>query len=445
MIKTNLQSNISFIQQRSSKLDHECFAMKTESEKLKREKENSLRPLREELRNQERQRFDLHDQKKRIEEELVEIDKSLNKCDLFIENTRNRINDIDNDYKPRLGSLERDMHNHQFDIVAYSQESSCYSALLEIVNDSYNELYSWSNNRMQTDSDSRNNIENEYINKLFRYLQSICRAKQMVINRVEQLQKHIENVKKTNEITMQHYGQQRNIDPHLKKYKQDINIDQKTNENIENDIYKNIDRAKKIVLPSMFCTFMQHVKQANNPPIKQLIDLSRYDNYIQQQQTQQQSQQQSQSQSQQQRQPLSSSLSSSNTISRPKNIPPPRSSIQTQTQNNNNTQIQSRQPMINGHNNNNNNNSIGGRTKPPVPINKKPPISRSAYLPKNRNNNNNNFNQNRNNNHSMRGRRRAPVNIRNNNNNNMNNMNNNNNNRMNNNNNMNINNYSQYQ
>jgi len=289
MIKTQLERKISYIESQKDRKSNLLFSTQAQAQELKRQQEESLRPLNDRLRERQNERYQLIQEKERLEQQLEQIKQNLITVDMYIDDTNRDINKLQSQDKTREGDLSQLSTNYQFEIAAFQQQSGCYNVLLKIVNDSYNKLDSWSNNRDQRDSTDRNDIEGNYVNQLAGYLQRLCEAKMEIIARVEHLKEGIEQIKKTNEISSQRYGRTRNIDPHLKKYEQDIIIDENTRKNIEKDIYKHIDRAQKIVTPNFFNNFIDHLLTKTN--VGKVIDLSKYQSLNQQQQQQQRSSQ----------------------------------------------------------------------------------------------------------------------------------------------------------
>jgi len=272
-IKRNLENNISIITAKSGNLEQELFSMKNKQQNLLKKENEEIQPLRNNLENQENEKYRLLQEKQRIEAELNEINQNLSKTDMFIEDTKNEILNIEKSFKPKMNNLYDSMHDYQFEIAAMNQEQSVYSTLLSLSNESFNLLDSWSHSINTKDNNQRNDLENNYINHLARYLDKLCDAKMMVINRVNQLKENIESFKRTNETTNKYYAQSFNIDEQLKQYKQHIVIDENTSSQISKDIQSNIDKAYKVIQPMLFDKFIHHIQQGQ---IGKICDLSKY-------------------------------------------------------------------------------------------------------------------------------------------------------------------------
>lgn len=349
-IKGSLQSNIAFISNKSQSLERELFSLKAKEQSLEREKESKLRPLKESLSKQEEEKYALLQQKERIEAELKSINQNLSKTDMFIETTNERIASLEKAFKPKTSTLFDSMTGHQFEIASYQQECGLYSKLLQIVDESYNLLSSWSQNRLQTDNDQRNELETNYINHLALYLEKICAANMTVINRVESLKQHIDSIQRTNESMNKYYGQQRHIDSLsiIKKYRKSILCDEETNKNIKRDILDHIDRAIHIISPSLFHKFMNHI--TNQQHIAKVVDLSKYKQF----------------QKQPQSQPLSHPQSHPQPPSKP--VPKPRGNVSRSSA--------STQTQINGHHIN----ASSSNKKAPTQKRIKPPMTTSSNI-----------------------------------------------------------------
>merc|ERR1719410_1090707 len=169
------------------------------------------------------------------------------------------------------------MQDHQFGIAGYSQELAVYSALLSLGNEAYNMLDNWSHSMNKHDNNQQNDLENNYINQLASYLGKLCGAKMMIRDRVDQLKKYIETLRRTNETTNKHYAQAFVIDDQLEQFMKNITIDEGTSMSITNDIYVNIEKAQKAVSPDLFGKFINHIQHQQTG---QLVDLSIYINEI---------------------------------------------------------------------------------------------------------------------------------------------------------------------
>merc|ERR1719410_2677637 len=167
------------------------------------------------------------------------------------------------------------MQDHQFGIAGYSQELAVYSALLSLGNEAYNMLDNWSHSMNKHDNNQQNDLENNYINQLASYLGKLCGAKMMIRDRVDQLKKYIETLRRTNETTNKHYAQAFVIDDQLEQFMKNITIDEGTSMSITNDIYVNIEKAQKAVSPDLFDKFINHIQHQQTG---QLVDLSKYVN-----------------------------------------------------------------------------------------------------------------------------------------------------------------------
>ena len=225
------------------------------------------------MHERQNKRYELLQQKQRLQQQLEQIERNVAKIDMYIDDANRDIRRITSEYESKDNELENTSTNYQFEIVACQQQSDCYNKLLNIVNDSFTKLKSWSANRSEREDKEKDDIEDKYVNNLATYLQSLCIAKSELINRVQHLKDGIEQFKQATEISNQQYGKNRNTDNQLKDHKRDIKIDETTNKNIEKDIYIHIDRAQKIVATSFFNNFINHLDKTN---VGQMIDLSKY-------------------------------------------------------------------------------------------------------------------------------------------------------------------------
>eukprot|EP01083_Nonionella_stella_P266142 900710_1 len=273
-IKSVLRENMSIIQHKSASLEQQLFAMKNEQNELSKRKDMELMDIRQRLENRKSEKYRLLAEKKRIEAELFKINESLQKNDMLQEEANVAMLEITNVYSPKMESLYDSMHDHQFEIAGYAQESSCFSSLSQMTQESYNLLDSFRDNLDLENNQRRNELENNYINHLARYLEKLCDAAMMVCNRQNELKQHIESFKKTNETTNKYYALTLNISQQLQQYKSMLNVDERTNVNISGNICKNIEKAQKIVSKNLFAKFINHLKQ--NPQIAGIIDLAKY-------------------------------------------------------------------------------------------------------------------------------------------------------------------------
>ncbi len=103
-----------------------------------------------------------------------------------------------------------------------------YQLLLSITNETHNSLSSFETNKLNTNNSKRYELENNYVNRSYQYLDKLCGAKVMVIDWQNQLE---------NETTNKYYAQTFNILPQIEQYKQIIKTDIETNRNITPDIF----------------------------------------------------------------------------------------------------------------------------------------------------------------------------------------------------------------
>merc|ERR1711971_964580 len=274
-IKNDLESEITLITNRQDRLEEDLLIKRQEQQTITKREEQQTEQLRNNLQQQENERYRLLDDKRRVEAQLIEINDNLRKTEMFIEDTQTDIDRIASSFKPKQDRLHSQMQDHQFGIAGFTQELSVYSELLSIGNDSYNLLDSYSHSVNKDVGDRQSDLENNYVNYLATYLDGLCRAKLMVTDRVELLKQHVEALKRTNETANNRYARSYNINDQLQQCGHHIDIDEETSVSITAEILNNIEKAQKAISAPLFDKFINHIGQHETG---KLVDLSKYVN-----------------------------------------------------------------------------------------------------------------------------------------------------------------------
>jgi len=272
-IRDTLTRNISKTAHMQREKDQEIEEMQRRKQRMDKDQSSQMQPFERQLENHRRRKYQLEGEKKRVQEELRKIEENLAGTDLYIKDTEQELSSITERFKPRMEELEAALQDSQFDLAQYSQETECYSALLNMVDQSYRRLDEWSKKQLDNTSSDRNGKEQDYIDHFKHYVKRMCDAKAKVMDRLQSIKETKAYYRNSDVKVREHYHQSLNMDPHIEHMEQLIKSDEAMNQNMEKAIYDSMEKAQKMVSPPLFSQFIQQISmdRAGN-----YIDLSRY-------------------------------------------------------------------------------------------------------------------------------------------------------------------------
>lgn len=186
-IKDTLTQSISFNSNLQRQKESELDRMKRNKKMLDNDQNHKKIPLEQRLRNQMDQKMRFLDEKRRIEEDLRRIDENLQKTEMLIAKTEQGLQEVDDEFKPKMEQLETDIYDREFEIADYARESDCYSALLRTVDKSYYKLDEWTRMQMDSNSSNRGGLERDYIDHFVHYIKRMCDAKVQLRDRLHHI------------------------------------------------------------------------------------------------------------------------------------------------------------------------------------------------------------------------------------------------------------------
>merc|ERR1719334_433501 len=258
-IKGKLEDNIQMKRHKQQILEQDLSQMQQEQSNIDRAQHRALQPLTERLTHQQRDQEELLLRRKELEQRLGQVQQDLRMKEMHIEQIQETIDSTRDQYAPEAERLKMDIYDRQFEMASHSQEQSMLSSLLTCVDESYSQLDRWGRRRLQSNDTQRSDLENNYVRCLFAYVKALCNAQKMVVDRVGQLREDIALLKGTNERTNKHYRKNFNIAGHLAEHNHLLEVDEDTRRNIENDIYRNMDKAQRMISAQHFAELVRSV------------------------------------------------------------------------------------------------------------------------------------------------------------------------------------------